>query len=295
MLTDRPEEQETIFREILLKKMSVREVERIVRKIASDKVRKKQHTDIGDHLIEIEKEFTETLGTRVQIQKTEFGGKLTIDYFSEEDLEAILKRMQSEAGVKPFANTAAMAAVAAATPLMSVSEEGDAQAPNAAHSESQVTAASEPSEPVAPASYVPPAPVSPQPQPEPQPQRAPVADSYERPAQPEPVAPAQPVSYQHEPTQSSVQPQQPVAPAAPTADPSLLERLAAHTSFGFSRPAPVTHAHPVVEPPQVPVAEQQPAPVDRPTAPVPPVAPTPAASVQSDESEDIYSVRNFSI
>ena len=41
MLNDRPEEQDVVFREILLKKLSVREVERIVRKIATDKVRKK--------------------------------------------------------------------------------------------------------------------------------------------------------------------------------------------------------------------------------------------------------------
>ncbi|MCA9356570.1 ParB/RepB/Spo0J family partition protein [Candidatus Nomurabacteria bacterium] len=96
MLTDRPEEQEVIFREILLKKLSVREVERIVRKIATDKVRKKSGDDIDAHLIEFEKQFTETLGTRVQIQKTDFGGKLTIDYFSNEDLEVILKRMRDE-------------------------------------------------------------------------------------------------------------------------------------------------------------------------------------------------------
>ena len=96
MLTDRPEEQEVIFREILLKKMSVREVERIVRKIATDKVRKKSPGEFDAHLIEIEKKFTETLGTRVQILKTDFGGKLTIDYFSEEDLESLLERVKVE-------------------------------------------------------------------------------------------------------------------------------------------------------------------------------------------------------
>ncbi len=96
MLNDRPEEQEVIFKEILLKKMSVREVERIVRKIATDKVRKKNPGEFDAHLIEIEKRFTETLGTRVQIMKTEFGGKLTIDYFSQEDLEALLERVKTE-------------------------------------------------------------------------------------------------------------------------------------------------------------------------------------------------------
>lgn len=97
MLSDRPEEQDVIFREILLKKMSVREVERIVRKIATDKVRKKSAGDLDSNLIEYEKQFTETLGTRVQIQKTDFGGKLTIDYFSVEDLEGMLERMKIEA------------------------------------------------------------------------------------------------------------------------------------------------------------------------------------------------------
>lgn len=97
MLSDRPEEQEVIFKEIKLKKLSVREVERIVRKIATDKVRKKNPAEFDANLIEFEKQFTETLGTRVQIQKTDFGGKLTIDYFSNEDLEAILERMKIEA------------------------------------------------------------------------------------------------------------------------------------------------------------------------------------------------------
>lgn len=96
MLNDRKEEQEVVFQEILLKKLSVREVERIARKIATDKIRKKNPEDFDVHLIEIEKQFTETLGTRVQIQKTDFGGKLTIDYFSTDDLEVLLGRIKHE-------------------------------------------------------------------------------------------------------------------------------------------------------------------------------------------------------
>ena len=89
MLNDRPDEQRTLFREILMKKLSVREVERISRKIATEKVRKKEW-GIDPELIEIEKQFTETLGTRVQISRTDFGGKVVIDYFSSEDLHKIL-------------------------------------------------------------------------------------------------------------------------------------------------------------------------------------------------------------
>ena len=90
MLKDRPEEQDVVYREILLKKLSVRDVERITRKIATDKVRKKQWLDTDPVLIEIEREFTNTLGTRVQIAKTDYGGKVTIDYFSDTDLHQLL-------------------------------------------------------------------------------------------------------------------------------------------------------------------------------------------------------------
>ncbi len=102
MLNDKPEEQDVIFREILLKKLSVREVERIVRKIASDKVRKKNWANTDAVLIEIEREFTDTLGTRVQILKTDFGGKLTIDYFSDEDLQKLLMIMKSQGKITDF-------------------------------------------------------------------------------------------------------------------------------------------------------------------------------------------------
>jgi ParB family chromosome partitioning protein len=102
MLNDKPEEQDVIFREILLKKLSVREVERIVRKIASDKVRKKNWVGTDAVLIEMEREFTDTLGTRVQISKTDFGGKLTIDYFSDEDLQKLLAIVKSQGKITDF-------------------------------------------------------------------------------------------------------------------------------------------------------------------------------------------------
>lgn len=89
MLVERPEEMETLFKETILKKLSVRELERISRKIATDRVRKKNF-DVDPEIIEMEKQFTESLGTRVQIERKDFGGKLVIDYFSPDDLRKIL-------------------------------------------------------------------------------------------------------------------------------------------------------------------------------------------------------------
>ena len=127
MLNDRPEEQDVVFREILMKKLSVREVERIARKIATEKVRKKEWAHSDPELIEIERKFTESLGTRVQIVKTDFGGKVTIDYFSPEDLHKILWIINGTgdaqgggvaAAVTDDATSESLARLAEATPLI---------------------------------------------------------------------------------------------------------------------------------------------------------------------------------
>lgn len=98
MLADRPEEQDVLYREILLKKISVRETERISRKIATERVRKHKWRDTDPNLIEIEKKFTESLGTRVQIRKTDFGGTVSIDYFDPVELQNILALIDKKAG-----------------------------------------------------------------------------------------------------------------------------------------------------------------------------------------------------
>ncbi len=95
MLVDRPEEQTTLFKEIMYKKLTVREAESIARRIAYDKVRKKDRV-IDPEIIEMEEKFTEQLGTRVQIEKGEKGGKIHIDFFSPDDLRAILAMLDSE-------------------------------------------------------------------------------------------------------------------------------------------------------------------------------------------------------
>ena len=92
MLIDRPEEQTTLFKEIMLRKLTVREAEAIARRIAYDKVRKKGRA-LDPQIIEIEEKLSETFGTRVQIERKDNGGKIMIDFFSPEDLQAILKTL----------------------------------------------------------------------------------------------------------------------------------------------------------------------------------------------------------
>ncbi len=100
MLSDRPQEQDTLFKEIVLKKTSVRMVEQLARRIATDKVRKHDKTP---EMIEIEKSLTETLGTRVLIENRPNGGRLLIEFFSPEDLSNIVSALAAETGQKVIA------------------------------------------------------------------------------------------------------------------------------------------------------------------------------------------------
>ena len=95
MLNDRQDEQITLFKEVMLKKLTVREAEAIARNIAQDKIRKKIRS-YGPEIIELEQKLTDALGTRVQIESREIGGKLVIDFFSDDDLKNILQTLQPE-------------------------------------------------------------------------------------------------------------------------------------------------------------------------------------------------------
>ncbi|MEI8224227.1 MAG: ParB/RepB/Spo0J family partition protein [bacterium] len=94
MLADRPLEQLTLFKEMVIKKLSVRESERIARGIATDKVRKKD-ADMDPQIVQYQERLAESLGTRVSIEKKEVGGKIVIDYFSPNDLQTILELLKS--------------------------------------------------------------------------------------------------------------------------------------------------------------------------------------------------------
>ncbi len=88
MLIDRPAEQMTLFKEMMVRKMTVREAEQIARRIAYEKVRKKD-LFMTPEVVDMEERLAESLGTRVQIEPRERGGRISIDYFSHEELLAI--------------------------------------------------------------------------------------------------------------------------------------------------------------------------------------------------------------
>jgi ParB family transcriptional regulator, chromosome partitioning protein len=94
MLTDRPEEQMVLLKEIIYKKITVREAEQIGRKIAFERARKKDYMP-DPELVKLEEDLAGSLGTRVHIERRDTGGKLVIDFFTNDDLRTILDLLKA--------------------------------------------------------------------------------------------------------------------------------------------------------------------------------------------------------
>lgn len=99
MLNDKPEEQKTIFKETLIKKLTVREVEKFTRRAAMEKARLQ---NLDPRLLDVEKELSDKFGARVQIDKRSvgLGGQVSISYTSLEELGSLLEKLQKVAELK---------------------------------------------------------------------------------------------------------------------------------------------------------------------------------------------------
>lgn len=109
-LNSREEERETLFKEITLKRLSVRAAERIARSIAQENVRPRHRKT--SEMVELEKSLTERLGTRVIIEtNAEDGGRLLIDFFSPDDLQHLVDAFAEKQAEEEAAREARAAAI----------------------------------------------------------------------------------------------------------------------------------------------------------------------------------------
>lgn len=89
MLSSRPEEQKVLFDDIVARNLSVREAERVSRRIVSNR----PPTLVLDPWVSaLEEKLSQSLGTRVSIEKKGAGGKISIDFFSDDDLHTLLAK-----------------------------------------------------------------------------------------------------------------------------------------------------------------------------------------------------------
>lgn len=93
------EKQLLMYKQILEQGMNVRQVEARVREFAR---RKKVDSAMPDpKLMAIETKLRGKFGTQVKVSRQGRGGKITIEFFSDEDLEDIVKRIEDERGQQP--------------------------------------------------------------------------------------------------------------------------------------------------------------------------------------------------
>ena len=134
MLIDRPEEQMVLFKEIMNKKVTVREAERAARMIAVERARKAPR-QTNPELKEIEERLQAMLGERVHVEQDLVGGRVTINFLTPEELRVILSQLQpvatlditptDDAVADEFPQQAALASVEPVTPQTPVEPQVD--------------------------------------------------------------------------------------------------------------------------------------------------------------------------
>lgn len=88
---ENPEKQRALFELILKGNLTVRQTEDKTKEISVKPHKRKIDSD--PQLKEMENGLVEALGTKVKISKAGDGGKITIEYYSQEDLDSILKKI----------------------------------------------------------------------------------------------------------------------------------------------------------------------------------------------------------
>jgi len=95
MLTDHKEERATLFKEIIFRGLTVRDAENISRRIAKERVRK-AHSSLDPSILKLEEQVSETLGRRVRIAHQKIGGRVFIDFDSDDDLRGLMDILKNK-------------------------------------------------------------------------------------------------------------------------------------------------------------------------------------------------------
>jgi ParB family chromosome partitioning protein len=89
-------EQARFSQQILQRGWSVREAENLLKKGAQRKIRKSSAGTKDAHLVKLEEELQKILGTKVRISHLRKRGKITIEYYSLNDLERIVHLLKGK-------------------------------------------------------------------------------------------------------------------------------------------------------------------------------------------------------
>ena len=91
-----PEAQAAALRTVIAQEMNVRQTEELVRKLSGEKPPRKAKPAAPPEVAELEERLRTSLGTKVTLRSGRRGGTVTIHYYSNEELNALMGRLLNE-------------------------------------------------------------------------------------------------------------------------------------------------------------------------------------------------------
>ena len=91
-----PEAQSAALRSVLAHDLNVRQTEELVRKLSGEKPSRKPNPPVVPEVAELEERLRASLGTKVTLRSSLKGGTVTIHYYSDEELNALMGRLLNE-------------------------------------------------------------------------------------------------------------------------------------------------------------------------------------------------------
>jgi ParB family transcriptional regulator, chromosome partitioning protein len=88
-----PEAQTAALRTVLTQELNVRQTEELVRKLCGEKPIRKPKSVSTPEVVELEERLRSSLGTKVTLRTGRKGGTVTIHYYSDEELNALMGRL----------------------------------------------------------------------------------------------------------------------------------------------------------------------------------------------------------
>jgi ParB family chromosome partitioning protein len=90
------EAQAAALQTVLKQELNVRQTEELVRKLSGEKPARKLKPVAVPELVELEERLRSSLGTKVTLRSGRKGGTVTIHYYSDEELNALMGRLLKE-------------------------------------------------------------------------------------------------------------------------------------------------------------------------------------------------------
>jgi ParB family chromosome partitioning protein len=87
------EAQTAALRTVIKQELNVRQTEELVRKLCGEKPKPKPKLSTSSDVVEMEERLRSSLGTKVNLRSGRKGGSITIYYYSNEELDALMKRL----------------------------------------------------------------------------------------------------------------------------------------------------------------------------------------------------------